>query len=199
VQSVAQGETLFRVGDTSDAIVGVVSGAFAVSVLVPEFGPSVSHVMLPGAWFGEAAYINLPRTIGVHATRPSRVAMLSRRDIDDLIHEDSSRWAWFSGLAILNGLLAIGAAYDLMQRDPRLRCIATLLRLAGARHGPAAPPGPVEIDITQADLAHMANLSRNTVADILKDLRRERCVEWEYRRLRIADIPRLKALLDGID
>jgi CRP-like cAMP-binding protein len=199
VQSLDPGETLYQAGDPSDAVVAVLSGAIAVSVHVPEFGPTVSHVMLPGAWFGEAAYIGLPRTISVHATRPSRVAMLSRRDIDDLIHEDSSRWAWFSGLAILNGLLAIGAAYDLMQRDPRLRCIATLLRLAGARHGAVTASGPIEIDITQADLAHMANLSRNTVADILKDLRRERYIEWEYRRLRISDVARLKALLDGVD
>jgi CRP/FNR family transcriptional regulator, cyclic AMP receptor protein len=198
VQSLDPGETLYRAGDPSDAVVAVLSGAIALSVHVPEFGPTVSHVMLPGAWFGEVAYIELPRAISVHATRPTRVAMLSRRDIDEIIREDTSRWVSFSRLAILNGLLAVGAAYDLMQRDPRRRCIATLLRLAGARHGLAEPAGRVEIDITQSDLAHMANLSRNTVAAILKELRQARCIEWEYRRLLITDIARLKALLgDG--
>ena len=91
--------------------------------------------------------------------------------------------------------LAMGAAHDLMLRDPQQRCAATLLRLAGLRHAPPRPIGPVELDITQTDLAHMTNLSRNSVGAILRSLRDERVLEVEYGQLLIHDPQKLMDLL----
>lgn len=187
VQLLDEGETLYRPGDPSDGLVAAVSGAFAVSVAVPEFGPTVSHVMLPGAWFGEAALASQPRNIGVHATRASRAGILAMADIKAIVAEHPDFWTEFTRLSILNGQLAIGAGYDMMILDPRRRCAATLLRLAGLRHMPAPSRVPVDIDISQADLAHMACMSRNTVMRILKEFRASGCVDWSYRHLQVID------------
>jgi CRP-like cAMP-binding protein len=76
-------------------------------------------------------------------------------------------------------------------------CAATLLRLGGLRHGPPlAGSVPVTFDITQADLAHMTNLSRNSVGAILRVLREKRCGDVEYGQLHITDPAVLRTLLD---
>lgn len=195
IQVLEAGDPLFHPGDAATGIFGLRSGALAMSFLVPEFGPSLSHIMLPGAWFGETAYVRMPNITGVHATRPSRAVYLPMREIDALVAEEPRRWIGFSKLAILNGQLAMGAAYDLMLRDPLQRCAATLLRLAGLRHGPPLTTGQVELDITQSDFAHMTNLSRNSVGAILRVLRERQCIDVDYRQLLITDPAQLKSLL----
>lgn len=197
IQVLEAGDPLFHPGDPSTGIFGLLSGALAVSFVVPEFGPTVSHIMLPGAWFGETAYVRMPHITGVQATRPTRAVFLAMRDIDALVADEPRRWTGFAQLAVLNGQLAMGAAYDLMLRDPLQRCAATLLRLAGLRHGPPLVTGQVALDITQSDLAHMTNLSRNSVGAILRTLRERQCVDVDYRQLLITDPSRLKALLDA--
>ena len=195
IQVLEAGEHLYRPGDPSNGIYGLLSGAFAVSFVVPESGPTVSHIILPGAWFGETAFARKPRNTGVHAMRATRAVVLPMRDIDALVQEEPRRWTGFVQLAILNGQLAMGAAYDLMLRNPLQRCAATLLRLAGLRHGQPLVEGPVELDISQADLAHMTNLSRNSVGALLRVLRDQQCVDVDYRQLMITDPRRLKTLL----
>lgn len=189
------GEVLFHPGDPAHGIFGTLSGAFAVSIVVPESGPSVSHILLPGAWFGETAFVRRTRIVGVHATRPTRAVFLATRDIEALVAEDPRRWTSFTLLALLNSQIAIGSGYDLMLREPLQRCAATLLRLAGLRHSPPLIPVPLELDITQADLAHMTNLSRNSVGAILRILRDRNCVDVDYRQLVITDPARLREVL----
>jgi CRP/FNR family cyclic AMP-dependent transcriptional regulator len=195
IQVLEAGDPLFHAGDPATGIFGLRSGALAMSFLGPEFGPSVSHIVLPGAWFGEAAYVRMANITGVRATRPSRAVILPMRDIEALVAEEPRRWIGFATLAVLNGQLAMGAAYDLMLRDPLQRCAATLLRLAGLRHGPPLTTGEVELDITQSDFAHMTNLSRNSVGAILRVLRERQCIDVDYRQLLITDPAQLKSLL----
>lgn len=199
VQVLEAGEPLYHPGDLAIGIYGVLSGSFAASFGVAEFGPTLSHLHLPGAWFGESAYLRQPRVMGVHATRTARIAILFNRDIDSVIIAEPRRWAYFASLAVLNGQLAMGAAYDLMLRDPQARCVATLLRLAGYRHAPPREEVPVELDITQAELAHMTNLSRNSVGAILRLLRERNCVDMDYRQLLITDPAILRQQLTGAD
>lgn len=187
VQVLEMSEPLFHPGDPSTGIFGVLSGGLGVSFVVPEFGPSVAHHVLPGAWFGEMALVRRVRTVGVQATRLSRVAFVAIRDIEALVREEPRWWSSMALLAVLNGQLAMGVAYDLMLRDPQQRCVATLLRLAGFRHGTPRPMGPVELDITQADLAHMTNMSRNSIGAILRGLRESKLIEVDYGQLIILD------------
>ena len=180
-------EPLFHPGDPSTGLFGVLTGGLGVSFVVPEFGPSMAHLALPGAWFGEMALVRRARTTGVQATRPSRVVFIATRDIEALVLQDPRWWTSMALLAVLNGQLAMGVAYDLMLRDPQQRCVATLLRLAGFRHGTPRPMGPVELDLTQSDLAHMTNMSRNSIGAILRGLRDSKLIDVDYGQLIILD------------
>lgn len=173
----------------------MLTGGLGVSFVVPEAGPTLAHLLLPGAWFGEMAMVRGLRTIGVHATRAARVILVAMRDVEALVAQDARRWTQFAQLAVINGQLAMGAACDLMLRDTRKRCVATLLRLGGFRHGVPRPFSPVMLDITQTDLANMTNLSRNSVGAILRALKDRQCVDVEYGQLLITDPAKLAQLL----
>ena len=197
VQVLEAGEPLFHPTDPSSGLYGVLSGGLGVSFVVPEFGPTLAHLMLPGSWLGETALVRGARTVGVHATRMSRVVLLATREIDAIVAQDPRRWPAFALLAVINGQLAMGAAYDLMLRDARQRCAATLLRLGGFRHNVPRPSMPVELDITQADLAHMTNLSRNSIGAILRLFRAQNCIDIDYGQLVITDPEALRLVLES--
>jgi CRP/FNR family transcriptional regulator, cyclic AMP receptor protein len=189
------GDTLFHPGDPSTGLYGILSGSVGVSIVVPEFGPTLAHLMLPGAWFGETALVRRVRASGVRATRATRVVFIAMRDTEALVAQDARRWPALALIAVLNGQLAMGAAYDLMLRDPQQRCAATLLRLGGFRHGVPRPMSPVQLDITQSDLAQMTNLSRNSVGAILRVLKTRDCIDVDYGQLLITNPEKLAQVL----
>lgn len=179
-------QVVFTPGEAATGLYGLASGGAAISVVAAELGPTVAHFMQPGAWFGENAYSGEIRVLGMKTTRRSELVFLSVADINEIVKADWRQWSSFARLSVINSSLAMGAAYDLMIRDPRKRCMATLLRLAGWRHSDLRPSRP-EIDISQSDLAHMSNLSRNTVGTILQPLRKMNLVDWDYRKVVILE------------
>lgn len=176
------GEVVYAPGEAATGLYGLASGGAAIAVVAAELGPTVAHFMQPGAWFGENAYSGALRVLGIKTTRRSELFFLSVADINEIVEADWRQWSSFARLSVINSSLAMGAAYDLMIRDPRKRCMATLLRLAGWRHSDLRPSRP-EIDISQSDLAHMANLSRNMVGTILQPLRKMNLIDWDYRKV----------------
>jgi hypothetical protein len=64
------------------------------------------------------------------------------------------------------GDLTVTIASDLMIRDSDRRRAAAVLRLAGCRYARSRDVIPVEVPLTQNELAGGANLSRNSVVTI---------------------------------
>jgi Crp-like helix-turn-helix domain len=83
------------------------------------------------------------------------------------------------GAAARSGILA-GFTADLMIRDSDRRCAAALLRLAGCRYARPQDITPVEVPLTQNELAGAANLSRNSVGKMLQRLEKRGFVEVGY-------------------
>jgi CRP-like cAMP-binding protein len=78
------------------------------------------------------------------------------------------------------GDLTVTIAADLMIRDSERRCAAALLRLAGCRYAGPQDVTPVEVPLTQNELAGAANLSRNSVGTMLQRLATRGFVEVGY-------------------
>lgn len=99
-------------------------------------------------------------------------------------------------LRVVAGLfwIATSALADALNPDSRLRCIATLLRIAGRRRDNDTP---ATIPISHTELASLCNLSRQTSGDILRGLEAERLVELGYRRITLPEPARLRARLDS--
>ena len=191
------GQSAYSMGDPPGGMFGLVSGALNVSIAPNERGPYFTHVAWPGSWFGEgAAFTGQPRRVGLAAARDSELLHLPLHGIREIVDNNPSAWRFFALVTIGHLDVTIGAHDDLMIRDHVKRCIAVLLRLSGCRL--SSPPDfpPVEIDLSQEDIALMSNVARTTASAVLRKLEALGHLEQSYRRIRILAPDALRAMLE---
>lgn len=193
LRSFAPQQSLFHLADPPGGIYGLVSGGLAIMIGPAERGLYYAHFARTGFWFGEGpALTDEPRRVGVAATRQTTTLHLPLPAVRGLIASDPETLRWLALITLGHLDMAIGASDDLMIRNPARRTIAVLLRLAGCRH---AGLHPAEIDVSQEDLARMANLSRNGVGTILRRLEKDGLIEVGYRHILLLRPTELRARL----
>jgi CRP/FNR family cyclic AMP-dependent transcriptional regulator len=191
-----RGEHIYSVGDPPGGIFGLVAGGVAISVAPRERAPYIGHLARPGSWFGIASAVTgQPRQVGLAATRTSWLLHLPLNAVHEIVSLDPTAWRLFAIVMLGHLELAIGACDDLMLRDPVKRCIATLLRLGNRQVSSEPASSPVEIDLSQNDIAILANVSRTTLNETLAKLEEAGAVERSYRCLRILAPGSMRALL----
>jgi CRP/FNR family transcriptional regulator, cyclic AMP receptor protein len=177
-------QVIYNQGDSSGGMFGLVSGRVAVLVAPQERGPYFAHAMRPGNWFGMASALRkAPRGMGLRATRRSQLLLLPAGEIERIAKEDPTAWRYLAVLAFIISNLSTCAADDLLTRDPAKRCLATLARLAGLRHSTDNCPCSNDVDITQDELANLANLSRNAVGSYLRQFDKSGLIKLGYKSI----------------
>jgi len=198
LQTFKSGESIYHVNDPPGGMFGLVSGGLGVSIAPGEREPHFAHFARPGAWFGEAAAITgQPRRVGLSATRDSELLHLPLPEIRQIVGANPEAWRLFALVTIGHLDMAIGASDDLLIRDHVKRCIAVLLRLGGCRMGSSPEAAPVEIDVSQEEIAALSNVARTTASAVLRDLEAKGCLEQSYRRIRILAPDALRGMLQG--
>jgi CRP/FNR family cyclic AMP-dependent transcriptional regulator len=183
------GRMVCDIGDPPGAVMGAVSGYASVSTATPDGLPRLGHILRPGDWFGAAAVLTRePRNVRVTAQVPLQMFVLPLREIDIILNDVSSihdAWRQFARLVVYNQNVAVAAARDLLIRDAKVRCFAVLLRLCGYKRDTPLMESKPELELTQEELAHLANMSRNAVGPMLRELERADIIEIAYKRLTV--------------
>jgi CRP-like cAMP-binding protein len=192
-----RGQYLLRFGDKPDGIYGIVSGGFSFQIAPHEQGPQTVHLYRSGAWVGELAYIlDTTRATWIMATRRGCAVCLPRSDLQALTAAEPELWRWIALCLAHNTRIAISAIDDMTIRSPRRRLAAILLRLAGLRPDPEQEhASSLELDLTQADLASLSNMSRTVVGENLGQLEDHGFLECGYGVIRLIDPAGLSAWL----
>jgi len=195
LQEFAPGEKIYSSGDVAGGMYGLISGGVSVWLDKGERAPSFAHFFQPGTWFGEGPAISgRPRIVGLAATRATQLLFLPARSIEEIVRDDPSAWRLIAGLVLAKLDLAMGAIDDLMIRDHDQRLMGVLLRLGGCRSA-GADEAPVDVDVSQEDLAAMANVARTTANASLGRLVAAGLVKLTYRRIVILEPSKLRARL----
>lgn len=192
-----RGQVLCRIGDEPNGIFALVSGSLAVQMAPNEQGPGTAHIFRPGAWFGELAYIlDVPRTMTMVATRPSRCLLLPKAELEALTTAEPTLWRWLAVCVADNLRLALCALDDATIRSPQRRLAAALLRMSGLRTDDTAwKDANTELDLTHGDLAKLANMSRTAVGENLRRLQALGFLECGYGRITLLGPGPLRAWL----
>jgi CRP/FNR family transcriptional regulator, cyclic AMP receptor protein len=190
------GDTVYSIDQHASGLFGLVKGGAKVEIASEQVGPLTAHYMQPGAWFGGRTLVRDSRSMGLIPTRKSTFAFLGEREISALAEMRQGWWREFMKLVLQNSQTAIGTGLDLMIRDPRRRLAATLLRLGGLRHSVNLASSNPEIDLSQSEIAQMANLARNSASKFLHEFGDLGLVEWNYRCIRILSPSGLEAFAD---
>jgi CRP/FNR family transcriptional regulator, cyclic AMP receptor protein len=190
------GEMIYGFEQKQTCLWGVVSGSIRMFVAMSEQDPRFAHCAGPGFWFGAAPVITgETRSMQAVASGPVGLCSIDRSVVVSMGEKNPEVWRTVATLSLMNQMTAIGTAEDLMMRSPRKRLVATLLRMAGLRHGFQGNPPMATVPMTQLELAEASSLSRSSAAVIMKDLAGKGLVRTEYRSIAILDGPALKLLL----
>lgn len=186
VRQIGRGVTIYSIGDPPGGMYGLVSGGFSISIAPRERGPYIANIARPGTWFGEAAAITgEPRRVTLATTRYTVLLHLPLHAIQDIVGMEPAAWRFIALASVHHLDSSLGGYDDLLIRDPVKRCIAVLLRLAGCRLPLPTGLSPIDIDLSQTQIADLANVARTTLNATLSDLEKSGKLERAYRCIRL--------------
>lgn len=191
-----RGDVVYNQGDAETDLYGIANGIARMQIAMNEHEQRVAHVIGPGFWFGEYAFVSgSQRAVEIEAATDLLLLRITRHAFQRLADEHPEIWRWIALLCSQHTIMAIGGADDLMLPTSEKRLIAVLLRLSGHRlNHPSSPPIEV-VPITQAELATASNLSRATAGRILRELESRDEISIEYGSIIIRDANALLATL----
>ena len=190
VRKLAAGATLFAQGDATPALFGVLAGCVESRFSNAQGQLSVVENVEPGRTFGLASFVTgLPSTYEALALEPTRLLVISPAAYAWLMDEvpGFARALMREFARRYDGTLKLLEAARHRGAEERL-CIA-LQHLR--REGRATPvgPGPWTMQLTQAELATRANVSRQTANEWLAQWAALGWITRRYRALEIARWP----------
>jgi CRP-like cAMP-binding protein len=181
------GTPIYRAGAPPSGMFGLVVGQW--SLQVPPSDVMIS-VQGPGRWAGDAAALRRrPTMISIRAITDCRALHLSQPDFDQLVR-DPECCRTIAALTAEGLGEAVTVVSNLVQPNGELRVAQRLLTFIGLY----GDDRRVFTDVSQADLAIMCGLSRQTLNKVLKSFQDAGIIATAYRRLEILDVKALQAI-----
>lgn len=195
---VPAGAVVFRRGDDSNGLYGIISGAIGIEGGHRRQAPFLNHVLRNGEWFGiKALFYAGPRELTYRTLAQSRLLFVSRTRLVPLMQASPDVAVRVGQLAELATRLGNWIARDLQTRDAGRRLAAVLFRVLGA--GEVPPDEPDGFRLTHQQLAEMANLSRHHVGRKLAAFEASGWIVCGYNRVRLLNAEGLAAFAYGDD
>ncbi|MEI7572890.1 MAG: Crp/Fnr family transcriptional regulator [Phenylobacterium sp.] len=181
------GTPIYRAGAPPSGMFGLVVGQW--SLQVPPSDVMIS-VQGPGRWAGDAAALRRrPTMISICAITDCRALHLSQPDFDQLVR-DPECCRTIAALTAEGLGEAVTVVSNLIQPNGELRVAQRLLTFIGLY----GDDRRVFTDVSQADLATMCGLSRQTLNKVLKSFQDAGVIATAYRRLEILDVKALQVI-----
>jgi CRP/FNR family transcriptional regulator, cyclic AMP receptor protein len=182
-------------GETENAIYGVAQGEVGIIPVVAAPDAGLVHIDRAPFWYGLQPFMSGEgRHITVVARSECVVLHVGKPALNRVLANHPVGWQM---LLMHLGVLfrtTLQATADLLIPDRDRRCAAVLLRIAGARS--AGSPAHA-VHCSHEELAAMCNLSRQTIAAVLRQLEEQGHAELGYRSIRLLDPERLRRDVDG--
>ncbi len=197
--TVRRGEAIYREGDEGLSIYGLMSGSITVLIGPPRLTPRILNIMGPGTWFGVGPVLTGgPRSAEFRALSECQLLMVPGPVVEQLSSARPEYARAIGALAIIGHEAVSRVAGELLIPSSSRRIAAIILRIAA----PDSAEARVGIDgvlVTQAQLAEMANVSRNVANGVLCRLRDAGWIETSYGRVSVRDRAGLAAFAYGED
>lgn len=192
IQSFARGRVISLEESAPKGIYAVIRGRVH---LVREIGTgdeALVNISEPGYWFGVfSALTGQPALVTAVAQSPARLLFLPRSQVTQIVTEEPRYFAPLARLALDRYAAMLRVVCECRDLAPERRVRVRLAAIARMRAQDLPGDGPIPITISQADLARMVGISRQTINEILSKLRREGLIKMAFRRISVIDVARL--------
>ncbi len=196
-QCLEAGAAIQRGGEEHGELIGLARGVIEMRTILGRADTPIMHLSHPVPWCGYGPIIfGRPGPAAAGARSRVWLARVSQADVRGLLKEQPEWWRCFLRPASIIGDIALNIAADLLIRDSERRCAAVLLRLSGRRFADPEDLEPVDVAVTQDDLAGAANLSRSSVKSMLGRLAARGLIEQGYRGIVVRAPAALRAFVD---
>ncbi|RBP08175.1 CRP-like cAMP-binding protein [Roseiarcus fermentans] len=184
-------------GEDDGELIGLARGVIAIRTILGRADTPLMHLAHPVFWFGYVPILTgRPRRLVADARTPVWLAQVPQAAVKALLVERPEWWRHLMQLSIIYGDVSQTVAADLLIRDSERRCAAVLLRLGAVRFASSRDSEPVDVLVTQHDLAGAANLSRNSAGAMVQRLKARGLIAPGYRGMTIGAPAALRAFVD---
>jgi CRP-like cAMP-binding protein len=186
VRSFRKGQALIREGERGRGMHGLLHGRTRHVRSAGDSGEVLLHVGEPGLWFGEYALVTgQPAAGSVIAATAVRTLFLPAVEFERLIEAEPRHLRPFA--CLLGERFAVAYRYIAEEQvlTPAERLLSRLRGIVAIQRGNQRRPDPMVLAVSQAELANMVGLSRQTLNALLAALQARGLVEIGYRRVRL--------------
>lgn len=193
IRSFHKGEFLIREGAPPKAMYALIEGHVRATRQVGDGDEVLILVAEPGFWFGEYAVYSGNRSIGsLIADSQDRALMLTVQQFERIVADEPRYFRHFANLLLEHFAYLfryVAEGHGLPPED--WLCIRLADMAAMQRHNRTLH-GPVDVTVSQGDLATMIGVSRQTLNTLLARLQARGLIDVGFRRIRVLDEARLR-------
>jgi CRP-like cAMP-binding protein len=153
---------------------------------VGEADEALIHVGEPGFWFGEHGTLSgKPAIASIVATTSTRVLLLPVTEFQRIVHDEPRHYPNFATLLYERYTTVFRYASEARAVAAEEWLWTRLQDLAAIRRRDAQLSGAIDITVSQAELATMVGVSRQTLCMLLRRLEQRGVIEVAYKKIRV--------------
>lgn len=192
VRKFGKGQVLSVEESVPRALFAVLEGHVHVVREIGTGDEGLLHVGEVGFWFGEFALLTgKPTVVTILAGSPVRALVLPKAQFDRILSEEPRYYRAFAALVFDRYAALVRAIAEIRELAPEARLRSRLVAMARLQDQDRRDAGPASFPLSQADLARMVGVSRQTLNSILGSLAQAGLIELGFRRIRVLDLARL--------
>ncbi len=200
-QHFERGETIFHQGSIGSTLYIIIQGQVRIYRMSPAGQELAVTVFCDGDFFGELALLDgQPRAASAEAMTPTTTLTLHRAAFLHTINTCPPIAASILEVMAIRLRQSNEYAEQLASAPVAQRVARQLLDLAtrrSQRQADSTSIHQIDLDLTQDELARLSGTTRETVNRVLSALRDQGLVRVERARVRILNLPQLRAVIDA--
>lgn len=192
-----KGQIVSQEGNPPPGLFAVIDGRVQVVKHTRTGDEVLIYVGERGFWSGDyAVLMGTPSLVSSIARVKTKILVLPKREFERIVTEEPRHTRDFARLAIGRTASYISAFAMLTSQAPETRLRGQLALLVHMKQDESYAPGPVELALSQADLAAIIGVSRQTINPMLGRLEDDGVIETGFRRIRVVEPRALQ--FDGV-
>jgi CRP/FNR family transcriptional regulator, cyclic AMP receptor protein len=198
VRKYAKGQVISLEASVPKGLYAVLEGMVHAVREVGSGDEALIHVCEPGYWFAEYAVLTGKPTVATFvAHAPVRALLLSKVQLDRIVAEEPRYYEAFARLALDRYAILVRLFAEVRDLAPEARLRGRLAVMAQMRMQERSHSGAVSLAVSQADLARIVGVSRQTLNALLGKLSQAGLIEVGFRSIRVLDAGRLAHATDA--
>jgi CRP/FNR family cyclic AMP-dependent transcriptional regulator len=193
IRKAAKGHVVMHEDSNSKGMCAVLEGQAALTRWVGDDKSFFYYLGGPGFWFGDtAALMHSSTLVTVTARTDLQYLFLPIAQLDSIVAADAVYFREFAGLALERGAVILRGLAQAHLLPPEARLCERLADLGDLFKYDQSGSNPIELAISQFDLAQMIGCSRQTVNVMLRGLEEQRLISVAFRKITIHDTAALR-------